>query len=229
MRVVCHPRAATAGRGIRNGYARSVTTTRLWIIAGGAAAAVAALVLILVFAVPRPTPTATPTATPTRTTSPSPTQTPTTSPSPTPTTAPTPAAATCENTSTSEFQALARSNGWISWSTVDEPIGARPFDDFPGGTPEGFIVCRWGAGPEVATDNVIDLAWARIDSYNAVNAMLHLEETGWTRSETDATGSTLFTSRTSGPGGAFLFTPFDVRWAAEPEYLDYITSPDAGR
>lgn len=207
-----------------------MTTARLWIIAGSAVAFVAALVLILVLVVPREqptsTPTATPSATPTRTTAPTPSPTPTSTPSPTPTTAPTPAAATCENTSTQEFQAIARSNGWISWSTVDEPTGARPFDDFPGGVPDGHIVCRWGIGPEVATDNVIDLAWARIDSYNAVSAMLHLEETGWTRGETDATGSTLFTSRASGPGGAFLFTPSDVRWAAEPDHLDYIASPD---
>lgn len=208
-----------------------MTTTRLWIIAGSAAAVVAALVLIVVFAVPRsaPTATATPTASPTRAASPTPTPTPTPTPSPTPTTAPTPAAATCENTSTAEFQALARSNGWIPWSTVDEPIGARPFDGFPGGVPEGHIVCRWGAGPEVATDNIVDLAWARIDPYNAVSAMQHLEETGWTRGETDASGATLFTSETSGPGGAFLFTPSDVRWAADAEHLDDITSPDETR
>lgn len=90
-------------------------------------------------------------------------------------------------------------------------------------------MCRWGAGPEVATDNIIDLAWARIDPYNAVSAMQHLEETGWARSETDASGATLFTSETSGPGGAFLFTPSDVRWAAYAEYLEYITSPDEPR
>ena len=70
------------------------------------------------------------------------------------------------------------SNGWVSWETQDQQIGARPFDVFPNGTPDGAIVCRWGADPNLATDNVIDLAWSPIDPESAVAAMDKLEERG---------------------------------------------------
>jgi hypothetical protein len=198
-----------------------VSTKRLWLIAGGAAALVAIIVLVLTSVFPKaseaePTPTPTVSTTPTSAPPPTPSATPT----PTPTeSAPTTVVATCENTSTAEFRAKMAGNDWVSWETQDEQIGARPFDVFPNGTPDGAIVCRWGADPNLATDNVIDLAWSPIDPENAVAAMDKLETEGYTRL-TMADGIYLAMegppgyTDAEGWGLTYYFGIDDVRWAA---------------
>ncbi|KRA23701.1 hypothetical protein ASD65_04110 [Microbacterium sp. Root61] len=204
-----------------------MSTKRLWAIAGAVAVLVAVLVIVANVFAPQP-PEAE--AEPTRTTSP--TATPSASATPAPTyTPPAVVAATCENTSTAALRSAMASNGWISWETQDAEIGARPFDEFPNGSPEGAIVCRWGASPDLATDNIIDLAWAPIDPENAVAAMLKLEEQSFIRIETPdgvymAVRSDAGWADDEGWGTTYYFGIEDVRWGMSKAEVDgYIKAP----
>jgi hypothetical protein len=208
-----------------------VSTKRLWAIAGGAVALVVIIVLVVIAVAPKASealPENTPTATSTPTAIPSPTA----SATPTPTfTTPATVAATCENTSTDVFRSMMTTNGWVSWQTQDQQIGARPFDTFPNGSPAGAIVCRWGADPELATDNVIDLAWSPIDPESAVAAMDELEEQGLVRIDAPEgiylamTGPEGFTDA-EGYGETYLFGFDDVRWAAtKADVTAYVKAP----
>jgi hypothetical protein len=212
-----------------------VSTKRLWAIVGGAAALVAVIVILIVTLNPRasdaePTPSPTESAEPTATVPPAPSATPSPSAS-----APATTAATCENTSTDLFRSMMASNGWVSWETQDQQIGAAPFTGFPNGTPEGAIVCRWGADPNAATDNIIDLAWTPIDPENAVAAMAQLENEGYTRIE-EPEG--IYLAMPGEPGYAdddgwgptYFFGFDDVRWAVtKADVTDYVKAPgDAG-
>lgn len=208
-----------------------MSTKRLWLIAGGAVALVAIIVLVLITVFPKtsdaePTPTPSATSSPTSTPSPTPSATPTATFTPPPT-----IIATCENTSTDVFRSMMATNGWVSWETQDSPIGARPFDDFPNGSPDGAIVCRWGADPDLATDNVIDLAWSLIDPENAVAAIAKLEEEGFTRMD-DPDGVYLSVKAAPGAGDAegwgetYFFGYDDVRWAyTKAAATDYVKAP----
>ena len=172
---------------------------------------------------PVPTPVATPAAPETAVESASPT------PSITPAAAA--VAATCQTTSTQEFQAMMAQNAWISWETQNEQIGARPFERFPDATPEGAIVCRWGESPDLATDNLIDLAWTPIGTDAATAAQQMLVAEGYQRVDAPE-GVYLAMPATSGPGDSegfgdsYLFTADDVRWAMTKADLSYIKAPD---
>jgi hypothetical protein len=122
-------------------------------------------------------------------------------------------------------------NAWMSWETQDAQIGARPFDVFPAGTPDGAIICRWGAAPEVATDNITDLAWTPVDADDAAAAMQALQAAGYTR--IDAPEGTFLAAESSpgygdadGWGTTYLFTLDDVRWAlTKADVTNYVKSP----
>jgi hypothetical protein len=208
-----------------------VSTKRLWAIAGAAVALVLIVVLVLVALAPKAS-EATPEPTPSATSTPSAKPSPTASASPTPTfTPPATVEATCENTSTDLFRSMMASNGWVSWETQDQQIGARPFEGFPNGTPDGAIVCRWGEGPALATDNVVDLAWSPIDPESAVAAMDKLEEEGFVRLNAPEgiylamTGPEGFTDA-EGYGQTYFFGFDDVRWAAtKAEVTAYVKAP----
>lgn len=134
---------------------------------------------------------------------------------------------TCESTSTVEFQAQMAQNGWIPWETQDAQIGARPFDLFPGGAPEGQIICRWGESPDVATDTVIDLAWAPLDGDQTLAAQEVLVDAGYVREES-VDGAWL--TAPGEPGGdAYLFTGADVRWAITRELAAHVKAPEEER
>lgn len=208
-----------------------MSTKRLWAIAGGVVAVVAIIVLVVILSSPKGS-EASPTPTPPATSTPTSIPTPSASATPTPTfTAPATIDATCENTSTAEFRAMTASNGWVSWETQDQQIGARPFDSFPNGRPEGAIVCRWGESPDVATDNIIDLAWSPIDPESAVAAMASLEEAGYVRIDAPegvylAMPGTAGYTDAEGYGDTYLFGFDDVRWAAtKADVTAYVKAP----
>jgi len=211
-----------------------VSTKRLWLIAGAAVAAVAVLIIIAIAfssqateAEPTPSPTA---ASPSPT--PSPSATPTSTPAPSVTSDPPSAAVTCEDITNAKFDELLRQNTWVVWQTNDEQYSARPFDVFPNGSPEGEVLCRAGKGKEVATDNILDVAWAPIDPENAVAAMQLLEASGYQRIDAP---EGVYLAMPGVDGGwqdaegyadAYLFTPDDVRWAAFKSDLKYVKAPD---
>lgn len=211
-----------------------MSTKRLWLIAGSAVAVVAILVIVAGLfapqaseAEPTPTPTAAASTAPSR--EPSPTPTPT--PAPSPTASPTPIATTCEDIATTAFRQQMAGNGWVSWQTQDQATGARPFDAFPNGTPRGAVVCRWGADPAAATDNVIDVAWTPIDPENAIAAMQKLAEQGYVRTDTPGfiylslTGPAGYTDA-AGWGETYAFGLDDVRWAATRADVDqFVKAP----
>ncbi|SFS07472.1 hypothetical protein SAMN04487846_2242 [Microbacterium sp. cf046] len=210
-----------------------MSTKRLWLIAGSAVAAVVALVLLAGFLVPQSS-EAEPSPTPTMTASaaPSPSATPAASATPSPTA--TTVVATCETTSTDAFRAMMAANGWVSWETQGQLVGPRPFDGFPNGSPRGALVCRWGADPGLAPDDIIDLAWAPIDPENAVAAMQQLEASGYTR--IDAPEGVYLALKdpagipvdAEGYADTYLFTQRDVRWAVFKAYTASIKSPTEG-
>jgi hypothetical protein len=210
-----------------------VSTKRLWLIAGSAVAVVAILVIVAGLFAPQASeaePTPTPTATASVTPAPAPTAVPRASPTVTPT--PSPAAADCDTITTAAFRQKMTSNGWVSWQTQDQAIGPRPFDTFPNGSPRGALVCRWGADPAAATDNVIDIAWAPIDPENAVAAMQKLAEQGYVRTDTpdgiylSLTGPAGYTDA-EGWGETYYFALSDVRWAAtRADVAAYVKAPD---
>jgi len=151
--------------------------------------------------------------------------------SPTPTASPSPALveATCENTSTTEFQMMMTENDWVSWSGSDAT--GWPFGEFPGGAPAGHIACTWGADPNLATDNVITLAWAPIDAAGGADAQTYLEAAGFERINTTegvymAQRSETGWADAEGYGASYLFTAQDVRWAMFKEELKYVKAPD---
>lgn len=119
-------------------------------------------------------------------------------------------------------------NGWVGWNMVGETIGHSPFDEFPGGAPDGQLSCRFGAGPEVATDNVLDLAWAPIDADAARTAQDALQARGFERMDVDegvqwVTRGEGGWADQEGWGQSYLFTAVDVRWAMNRDELKYIT------
>ncbi|MET0736173.1 MAG: hypothetical protein ABWY55_11110 [Microbacterium sp.] len=164
---------------------------------------------------------ATTTPTPSRSASPSPTPTPTAE-----TIEP-----TCENTSTAEFRAMMASNSWVSWTLPRDGIGGSPFDVFPGGAPTGGITCRWGADPELATDNILDLAWAPIGRAEATAAQEQLAAAGYERIEAPegvylAMKGEAGWADAEGYAQSYLFTDDDVRWAMFKAELVYVKAPD---
>ena len=213
-----------------------MSTKRLWAIVGGAAALVAIVVILVVTLGPRASqtePTAPPTSTPSSEPSATISSTAVPSAAPTPeSSAPAATTATCENTSSDAFRAAMASKGWVSWETQDQQVGARPFDAFPNGTPDGAIVCRWGEGPDIPTDNIVDLAWTPIDPENAVAAMATLEDAGFTRLDEPEgiylamKGPEGYTDD-EGWGQTYLFGFEDVRWAAtKADVSNNVKAPD---
>lgn len=125
------------------------------------------------------------------------------------------------------FREMVAANGWVGWNMVGQEIGHSPFDQFAGGAPEGQLSCRFGAGPEVATDNVLDLAWAPITPDAARAAQDALQQQGFQR--IDVADGIQWSVRDEGGwvddegwGQTFLFTDTDVRWAVIRDQLKYI-------
>lgn len=172
-----------------------------------------------------------PVATPTPTASDTPSSSPTPDASPSLTPAPPLVEATCETTSTEEFQEMMAQIGWISWETQNAEIGARPFERFPEGAPDGQIVCRWGVSPDLATDDVIDLAWSPIGTEAAASAQAFLLDEGYQRIDAPegvyfALTGTDFHSDAEGYGETYLFTGDDVRWALTKADVASVKAPD---
>ncbi|WP_148286428.1 hypothetical protein [Microbacterium sp. B19] len=147
------------------------------------------------------------------------------SPSPTSTTSA--AFASCDDMITPEFRAQVTQNGWVGWNMAGDTTGHSPFDQFPDGAPKGQLSCRFGAGPDVPTDNVLDLAWAPIDSAASRAAQDALETRGFQRIEVPAGVEWALRgdegwADDEGWGQTFLFTGTDVRWAMIRNQLDYI-------
>jgi hypothetical protein len=136
--------------------------------------------------------------------------------------------ADCYAMATEEYLAMAEQNGWVGWDMVGREIGYSPFDAFPEGAPAGQLSCRWGAGPEVATDNVLDLAWAPIDEATSERAQTKLAADGFER--VVAPEGTYLAMRSDGQGWAdaegfgqaYLFTGDDVRWAQVRDQIRFI-------
>jgi hypothetical protein len=165
---------------------------------------------------------------------PTPTATPTASASPTPSPTPTAEAIepTCENTSTAQFQQMMAENGWISWTGRVPGVDWSPFEDFPTDPSAEGIVCTWGKDPDLATDNIITLAWAPISSVAATAAQEQLRADGYER--IDAAEGTYLAlvgeegTPVDGEGyhTTYLFTGDDVRWAEFKEYVGFVIAPD---
>ncbi|MBD3941664.1 hypothetical protein IF188_08155 [Microbacterium sp. NEAU-LLC] len=161
---------------------------------------------------------------------PFPSATPELSPTPTPGASVPAAVPTCDDISTTEFDESVTENGWTSWQLPYEGVGGSPFDAFTSGAPAGSISCRWGEDPTLATDNVIDLAWAPIGPDAASAAQRQLEAEGYERIET--TEGVYLAMRgedgwadEEGFAQAYLFTPDDVRWAMFKDELRFVQAP----
>lgn len=168
------------------------------------------------------TPTATPTAS----------APPTTTPTPTPT--PEAIEPTCENTSTAQFQQMMAENGWVSWIGRVTGVEWSPFEDFPVDPSDAGIVCTWGKDPDLATDNIITLAWAPIGAAEAAAAQEQLVAEGYER--TVAAEGTYVALRdqqgsadTGGYVDTYLFTDGDVRWGAYKDEVVFVTAPSDPR
>lgn len=125
------------------------------------------------------------------------------------------------------FRATIARNGWVGWNMAGQEIGWSPFDRFPGGAPDGELSCRFGNGPEVATDNVLDLAWAPLSRDAASAAQESLEQQGFQR--IDVADGIQWTlpgedgfADAEGWGQTYLFTDTDVRWVMIRDQLAYI-------
>lgn len=194
------------------------------VLAVAAVAAVAIAIALSGAGVPAAAPTPTPTPTPAQTIAEP-------SPTPTPTVAQPPVAVNCETTSTVEFQAMMADNGWVSWETQNQQIGAKPFERFPDGPPQGAIVCRWGESADVATDNVIDLAWTPLTTDAASAAQQMLVTEGYEQID-DAAGLYFAlpaeggVSDSEGYAATYLFTDDDVRWARTKAEVAFVKAPD---
>lgn len=111
---------------------------------------------------------------------------------------------------------------------VEQQAGYSPFDVFPDGAPAGQLSCRWGAGPDVATDNVVDLGWAPIEGEAASRAQEALTAAGYKQIvEPAGTYMTIpyddaTDQDTEDFGPTYLFTTSDVRYATTREQLDLI-------
>lgn len=186
--------------------------------------AIAAVAALLILSLAGCAPEQTPRPTPSATASESPDTTPTATPTPTPIAS----APTCESTSTDEWHAMMARFDWVSWEW-DE--GASPFDEFPGGTPDGFIACTWGADPNLGTDNVSPLAWAPIEPDAAAAAQAQLEAQGFDRIESPegvylAQKAEPSWADAEGYGSTYLFTDADVRYAMYKDEVGYVKAPD---
>jgi hypothetical protein len=208
-------------RSLRETPETLMTKNRLWMWIAIAVAAVVVVGVIIWVSVANsgePAPTSSPSA------SQAPTETPTPSPTPTVSSTPTPTAQpTCEELATAEFLAMTEESGSVSWQTQGEEIGARPFADFPGGAPEGQVICRWGEDPDLETDNVIDLAWAPMPAVEQADAQAMLTQRGYGREDGDA--GVWFVASLDDGGDAYLFTDDDVRWSMSQEFVGYIDAP----
>lgn len=122
-------------------------------------------------------------------------------------------------------------SGWVGWNTLAEEPSFSPFDALPEGAPAGALSCRWGEGPEVATDNVFDFAWAPIDPAQAERAQSFLSANGYVRID-GAEGIHLALpvdpasgqADEDGLGPSFFFTGAEVRWAQNRDLLAYMRS-----
>ncbi|WES65123.1 hypothetical protein P0L94_03385 [Microbacter sp. GSS18] len=210
-----------------------MSTWRLWMVSAGAVGVVGVIVLVLLLTTDSGAPEASaePSATPTATV-PGPAPTPTPSPVPTPSPTAHPLVdATCQDVLTEDYLAEVAASGRQVWDSSVLTIGVRPFDNFPAGAPLLQLVCRAGADPDLATDDVQDHAWARIHSESAVAAMQQLEADGYRRSDTT---EGVYLSRVAeagrgdadGWGETYLFTPTDVRWAHTRADLSAIRPAD---
>ncbi|WP_404433513.1 hypothetical protein LG299_03340 [Microbacterium lacus] len=156
------------------------------------------------------------------------------SPTPTASATPTPEAVepTCENIATPEYRARAAETEWVSWPMPREGIGHNPFEVFPDGAPAGSISCRWGEDPDLATDNVVDLAWSPIAPDESTDAQTALEADGYER--IDASEGVYLAMRgeqgwgdSEGFAQSYLFTRDDVRWAMTKAELEFVQAPEA--
>ncbi|PTT20050.1 hypothetical protein DBR36_06490 [Microbacterium sp. HMWF026] len=160
---------------------------------------------------------------------PSPTVTPSPTANPVATSAE-PAYATCDDVVSPDLLAEYRQQGWVSWNAAEEGVEFSPFDTFPGGAPAGQLSCRYGAGPDVATDNFFGLAWAPISGSAAQAAQEALAAAGYQRLDVD--GSTQWAmagspgySDDEGWGETYQFSESDVRWVSIRNELQYFAPP----
>ncbi|MGZ0710541.1 hypothetical protein ACWPKO_19605 (plasmid) [Coraliomargarita sp. W4R53] len=193
----------------------------IWILVAVLLVTVLAVTAFIIYSGDDENPTASPTVTESET------SVATTTPIPTPSATPDvmPVVVSCDTISTEEFRAMMNESGFVSWETTNQQIGARPFASFPSGEPEGQLVCRWGEGEDIATDNVIDLAWAPMPASDQSSAQNYLVAEGYTLSTTDE--GAVYANAVNGDG--YLFTTTDVRWAPQVDYLQYTQSPDAAQ
>ncbi len=174
---------------------------------------------------PTPTASAPP---PTRTATPTPSPTPTATlrtPAPTPAE---PAFTDCDQITSDAFATSLDERGWVGWNMLEREIGYNPFESIASGGLEGQLSCRFGAGPDIGTDNVIDLAWAPMAATDRPAAEQVLLDRGWER--VDVNGVEYVSVRAT-PGttdaewvNSFLFTDSDVRWAQYQDEHDLIRS-----
>lgn len=134
----------------------------------------------------------------------------------------------CDQVITPALQQELSDLGWIGWNMVGQEIGHSPFDVFPDGAPVGQLSCRFGKGPDVATDNVLDLAWAPIDGAAAQAAQTYLADAGFQRIDTPegvewaVRGEAGGWADADGWGQSYSFTDTDVRWAQVRDDLQYL-------
>jgi hypothetical protein len=133
----------------------------------------------------------------------------------------------CDEVITPAFRQMVADNGWVGWNMVGQAIGHSPFDQFPEGAPAGQLSCRFGAGPDVATDNVVDLGWAPIADDDAESAQKHLADAGFQRIDTPegtqwSVHGEAGWADADGWGQTYLFTGTDVRWALIRDQLAYL-------
>lgn len=138
--------------------------------------------------------------------------------------------ATCETIATDDFRSMMAENEWVSWTDDERP--GRPFDAFPSGAPADALTCVWGAAPELATDNVVVLAWAPIDADAAAAAQESLEAEGFERIEAPEGIYLAMPADPQDPQASedgyvqsYLFAEDDVRWAMYKDELEFITAP----
>jgi hypothetical protein len=137
---------------------------------------------------------------------------------------------TCENTATTSYRERAASGGWVSWTLPHSDVGASAFDGFPDPL-DRQVTCRWGASPNVATDNILDLGWAAIDAARSIRAQQFLTEQGLIRLEASegvylTTPDQAFMADAEGYGQTYLFTASDVRYALTKEDVSLVKAPE---
>lgn len=161
---------------------------------------------------------------------------PATKPSQTPTPTPTPTVEVpvfteCDQIITEEFQDWVTGNGWVGWNTIGRQIGYNPFEALRPGGLERQLACRWGKGPDVATDNVLDIAWAPLAGDAVEKAKQKLVAAGYDRILTEGgeylawSSGELGYQDEYGYDSTYLFTGGDVRWAANRISLAHLRPP----